>query len=147
MGREAAGGERLRCVHAACRGEGACDSTQVRGRRARGAERTRNMSFMFVTREVSQPEMSALKLNKLLKRLFMSVTPETHQPAMGPYFAVAAAAFESYSVTAFLRPTLAVKVLRAVQGEVDTHPVVTRANSARTRASSAWRSAITFEQP
>ena len=40
----------------------------------------------------------------------MSVTPETHQPAMGPYFAVAAVAFETYSVTAVLRLALLVKV-------------------------------------
>ena len=41
----------------------------------------------------------------------MSVTPETHQPAMGPYFAVAAVAFETYSVTAVSRSVaLLVKV-------------------------------------
>ena len=40
----------------------------------------------------------------------MSVTPETHQPAMGPYFAVAAVASETYSVTAVLRLALLVKV-------------------------------------
>ena len=40
----------------------------------------------------------------------MSVTPETHQPAMAPYFARAAAAFESYSVTAVFREALSVKV-------------------------------------
>ena len=39
----------------------------------------------------------------------MSVTPETHQPAMAPYFAVAAAAFESYSVTAVCREALSAK--------------------------------------
>ena len=45
----------------------------------------------------------------------MSVTPETHQPAMGPYFSVVAAVFELYSVTAVLRDALLVKVLRPVQ--------------------------------
>ena len=45
----------------------------------------------------------------------MSVTPETHQPAMGPYFAVAAAAFELYSVAAVFREALSAKVLRLVQ--------------------------------
>ena len=45
----------------------------------------------------------------------MSVTPETHQPAMGPYFAVAAAAFELYSVAAVFREALSAKVLRPVQ--------------------------------
>ena len=45
----------------------------------------------------------------------MSVTPETHQPAMAPYFAVATAAFESYSVTAVCREALSAKVLWSVQ--------------------------------
>ena len=40
----------------------------------------------------------------------MSVTPETHQPAMAPYFAVAASASESYSVDAVFRSALLVKV-------------------------------------
>ena len=44
----------------------------------------------------------------------MSVTPETHQLAMAPYFAVAAAEFELYSVTAFCREALSAKVLRLV---------------------------------
>ena len=73
------------------------------------------MRFMLVTPEVSQPEMSALKLCKSLNMSSMSVTPETHQSAMGPYFAMAAAAFESYSVAAVLREALSVKVLRPVQ--------------------------------
>ena len=45
----------------------------------------------------------------------MSVTPETHQPAMAPYFAVAAAASESYSVAAAFRSALLVKVSWLVQ--------------------------------
>ena len=45
----------------------------------------------------------------------MSVTPETHQPAMAPYFAVAASASESYSVTAVCREALSAKVLLPVQ--------------------------------
>ena len=73
------------------------------------------MRFMLVTPEVSQPEMSALKLCKSLNMSSMSVTRETHQPAMAPYFAVAAAAFESYSVAAVLREVLSVKVLLPVQ--------------------------------
>ena len=44
----------------------------------------------------------------------MSVTPETHQLAMAPYFAVAAAELESYSVTAVCREALSAKVLRLV---------------------------------
>ena len=45
----------------------------------------------------------------------MSVTPETHQSAMGPYFAIAEVTFESYSVTAVCREALFAKVLRPVQ--------------------------------
>ena len=40
----------------------------------------------------------------------MSVTPETHQPAMGPYLAVAAAAFELYSMAAVFREALSAKL-------------------------------------
>ena len=68
------------------------------------------MRLISVTRDVSQPEMSALKLIKLWKSSLMSVTPETHQPAMAPYFAVAASASESYSVAAVCRSALLVKV-------------------------------------
>ena len=45
----------------------------------------------------------------------MWVTPETSQQLMAPYFAVAEAAFESYSVTAVFREALSAKVLRPVQ--------------------------------
>ena len=48
----------------------------------------------------------------------MSVTPETHQLAMAPYLAVAAAEFELYSVTAVCRDALSAKVLRLVQAEL-----------------------------
>ena len=48
------------------------------------------MRYMFVTLEVSQPEMSALKFFKSLKRELMSVMAETSQSAMGPYVTVAA---------------------------------------------------------
>jgi hypothetical protein len=65
---------------------------------------------MFVTLEVSQPEMSALKSFKPRKRESMSVMAETHQSAMGPYFAMAEAAFELNSVTAVFREALVVKV-------------------------------------
>ena len=68
---------------------------------------------MFVTREVSQPEMSALKLRKPEKSWLMSVTPETHHPVMAPYFAVATAASESYSLTAVFREALSAKVVQA----------------------------------
>lgn len=76
------------------------------------------MRYMLVTPEVSQPEMSALKLCKWTKSQLMSVTPETHQPAMGPYFAVAAVAFETYSVTAVFRLALLVKVWPVQAGGV-----------------------------
>ena len=76
------------------------------------------MSRMSVTRDVSQPEMSALKLRKPEKSWLMSVTPETHQqPAMAPYFAMAEAAFELYSVTAVFREALSAKVVQAGGGE------------------------------
>jgi hypothetical protein len=65
---------------------------------------------MPVTLEVSQLEMSALKFVKLSKRRLMSVMAETHQSAMGPYVAMAEAAFESNSVTAVFREALLVKV-------------------------------------
>jgi hypothetical protein len=80
------------------------------------------MRYMLVTPEVSQPEMSALKLCKSLNMSSMSVTPETHQLAMAPYFAKAAAAFESYSLTAALREALSVKVLWPVQPGGHTIP-------------------------
>jgi hypothetical protein len=66
-GREAAGcvGRRQRNGSASgMHGEG---STQALGARAR-AERTPNMPNMSLTPDVSQLEMSALKLVKLLKR-------------------------------------------------------------------------------
>jgi len=65
---------------------------------------------MVVTLEVSQPEMSALKFAKPRKSSRMSVMAETHQSAMGPYFAMAEAAFELNSVTAVFREALLVKV-------------------------------------
>ena len=75
---------------------------------------------MSVTPEVSQLETSALKFKvpvggKRLKSMLMSVMPETHQSAMGPYFAMAEAAFELNSVTAVFREALVVKVFWVVQ--------------------------------
>ena len=67
-----------------------------------------NIQAMFVTLEVFQLDMSALKLRKLLKRLLMSVTPETPQSAMGPYTATAADAFKLNLTTADIRSTLVV---------------------------------------
>eukprot|EP00964_Phaeocystis_antarctica_P037669 scaffold21528_cov43-Phaeocystis_antarctica.AAC.2 len=65
---------------------------------------------MVVTPEVSQLDMSALKLFKPRKSSLISVTSETHQSAMGPYVAMAEAAFELNSVTAVFREALVVKV-------------------------------------
>ena len=68
------------------------------------------MWLMVVTPDVSQLEMSALKLCKFRKRELMSVMAETHQSAMEPYVAMAKAAFELNSVTAVFREALLVKV-------------------------------------
>jgi hypothetical protein len=86
------------------------------GPRAR-AERTPNMLYMVVTLEVSQPEMSALKFPKFQKISRMSVMAETHQSAMGPYFAMAAVGFELNSQAAVCREALVVKVSTMQAGE------------------------------
>jgi hypothetical protein len=77
------------------------------------------MRYMVVTLEVSQPEMSALKFVKYMKSWLMSVMAETHQSAMGPYFAMAEAAFELNSLSAVFRESLVVKVspMQASEGE------------------------------
>ena len=64
-GRGAGRGESECGARAACRGEGV--RLQIWGGRG-GEQRTKNIFFMFVTWEVSQPEMSALKLFFLAKR-------------------------------------------------------------------------------
>ena len=79
------------------------------------------MPRMVWTPEVSQREMSALKECKSWKSQLMSVTRETHQPAMGPYSAMAAAAFELYSVAAVLRETLLVKMWPEQRGVSQTY--------------------------
>ena len=101
------GGQRATVVPVACRG--------YRLGTWRGEARTSNMPRMFVTREVFQLEMSALKLYKFLKRSLMSVTPETHQSAMGPYVAMAAARSALCAWTAVRREALVVKVFWVVQ--------------------------------
>ena len=83
--------------------------------------RTSNMYFMFVTPEVCQLEMSALKRVKGLrppvqgamqapKRDSMSVMAATFQSAMGPYVSIAELASASNSTTAVLRSALLVKM-------------------------------------
>ena len=69
-----------------------------------------------MTRETSQPEMSALKLVFAWKSLFMSVTPETFQQAMGPYVSMAEVGFELYAATAVSSEVLSEKVW-PVQGD------------------------------
>jgi len=64
---------------------------------------------MSATPDVSQLDMSALKLFKFWKRSLMSVMAETSHSAMGPYAAVAVATLALYSATAVLREPLLVK--------------------------------------
>ena len=73
--------------------QAACRKAPTGGteRRAR-AERTENIHPMSVTLDVSQLEMSALKLLMPKKSPFMLVIAETPQLEMGPYVAVAEAA-------------------------------------------------------
>jgi hypothetical protein len=91
--------------------------TQGLGSKGTRGERTRNMERMVVTLEVSQPEMSALKFFKPLKRELMSVMAETSQPAMGPHVAVAAVGLALNSWTAVCREALVVKTQRGEDGD------------------------------
>ena len=68
------------------------------------------MPCVVVTLDVFQLEMSELKIDKPEKRSLMSVTAETSQSAMGPYVAMAEAAFASNARTAVFREALLVKV-------------------------------------
>jgi len=86
------------------------------GPRAR-AERTRNIWLMVVTLEVSQPEMSASKFVKPLKRELMSVMAETSQLAMGPHVAVAAVGLALNSWTLVCREALVVKTQGGADGD------------------------------
>ena len=73
-------------MQAACR-----KAPTVRTERRARAERTKNIHAMSVTLDVSQLDMSALKLCMPKKSQFMLVTAETSQLEMGPYVAVAEA--------------------------------------------------------
>jgi hypothetical protein len=95
------------------RGEG---PTQGLGATRARAERTWNMERMSVTPEVSQPEMSALKFVKPLKRELMSVMAETSQSAIAPYVAVAAVGLALNAWTAVCREALVVKAAGQVPG-------------------------------
>ena len=73
--------------------QAACRKAPTVGAEGRArAERTKNMAPMSVTLDVSQLDMSALKLLVSEKRAFMLVIAETSQLEMGPYVAVAEAA-------------------------------------------------------
>ena len=67
------------------------EAPNVDDERRAGAERTENMDSMSVTLDVSQLDMSALKLFMPEKSQFMLVIAETPQLEMGPYVAVAEA--------------------------------------------------------
>ena len=75
-------------MQAACR-----KAPTVRTERRARAERTENIDAMSVTLDVSQLDMSALNLVKAEKSPFMLVIAETSQLEIGPYVAVAEAAF------------------------------------------------------
>ena len=78
--------------------------------------RTLNIFSMVVTPEVSQLEMSALKLPSSWKRWLMSVMPETSQLLMGPYVSSAAVTSVLYSPTAVSSSALLAKVLSSRRG-------------------------------
>eukprot|EP00964_Phaeocystis_antarctica_P041074 scaffold23484_cov46-Phaeocystis_antarctica.AAC.2 len=75
------------------------------------ADAPRNIWHMLVTLEESQPDTSALKSFKSLKRLLMSVTAETSQVARGPYVATAAVGLALYAWAAVLRSAVLAKTL------------------------------------
>ena len=66
------------------------------------------MPAMFVTLEVFQFDMSALKFVKPSKRELMSVTSETSQSATGPYVAVAVVSLLLNAVSAAFSEALSV---------------------------------------
>ena len=78
--------------------------------------RTKNMFFMVVTLDVSQPDMSALKLVKLSNSPSMLVMTETTQLAMAPYATMAEDAFKSNAWTASFREAVLVKVPGGCEG-------------------------------
>ena len=65
---------------------------------------------MFVTLEVTQLDMSALKLLFWSKSKLMSVMAETSQSAMGPHLAMAAVGFALKAWTSVIREALVVKI-------------------------------------
>ena len=99
------GGSGAVAAQAACKEEGPTGNCERRARE----ELTSNIASMFVTPEVLQLDMSALKFPKSLKSPLMSVMEETSQVSMGPYVAMAQAGLALYSPTAVLRSALLVK--------------------------------------
>ena len=73
------------------------------------AKRTENIPAMPVTLDVSQLDMSALKVLMPEKSKFMLVIAETFQLEMGPYVAVAEAASALYAATAVRREAVSAK--------------------------------------
>eukprot|EP00964_Phaeocystis_antarctica_P094001 scaffold60773_cov44-Phaeocystis_antarctica.AAC.4 len=119
----AGGRRRTTAAHAACRGGLDC-----RLGARHGAERTWNIWYMVVTPEVSQLEMSVLKLVLPRKSWLMSVITETSQPAMGPYVALAAVGSALKSRTAVTRAPLVVKVAGQVPGpQLEPYPAEAKA--------------------
>ena len=103
-GPKGGGGQGATTAQAACTG-----MAQLKAR-GPGHARTLNISRMSVTPEVFQLEMSASKFCKLLKSSLMSETPETSQPATGPYIAMADAGLALTAWTAVFREAVLVKV-------------------------------------
>ena len=99
------GGSGAVAAQAACKEEGPTGNCERRARE----ELTSSIASMFVTPEVLQLDMSALKFPKSLKSSLMSVMPETSQVSMGPYAPSAQAGLALYSPTAVLRSALLVK--------------------------------------
>ena len=78
--------------------------------------RTKNILDMLVTLDVSQLDMSALKLVKLSNSPSMLVMTETTQLAMAPYATMAEDAFKSNAWTASFREAVLVKVPGGCEG-------------------------------
>ena len=103
-GWDAGGRVEAAAVQAACR-----EAPTVEDERRAGAERTINIDPMSVTLDVSQLDMSALKLLMPEKSSFMLVIAETPQLEMGPYVAVAEAGSALYAATAVRREAVSAK--------------------------------------
>ena len=99
------GGSGAVAAQAACKEEGPTGNCERRARE----ELTSSIASMFVTPEVLQLDMSALKFRKSVKSSLMSVMSETSQVSMGPYVALAEVTLALYFSAAVLRTALLVK--------------------------------------